>query len=101
MGGRLDCTNAIENPAATIITTIGLDHTEHLGDTIEKIAAEKAGIIKANTPCIIGTQNFETAHDVIEKKAQEVSAKYITPIMIRILKQTFLVRIKNPTWQTL
>ena len=48
MGGRLDCTNIIK-PYMGVITNIGMDHTQYLGDTLEKIAAEKAGIIKAGT----------------------------------------------------
>ncbi len=54
LGGRLDCTNVIEKPLATIITSISKDHTEVLGDNILQIASEKAGIIKKDVPCIIG-----------------------------------------------
>lgn len=53
MGGRLDSTNVIENPLCSVITNIGLDHTRELGDTVEKITAEKAGIIKRNCPTVI------------------------------------------------
>lgn len=60
LGGRLDCTNVIESPLATIITNISLDHTEFLGDTVMQIASEKAGIMKPKRPCIIGPQ---TLHD--------------------------------------
>ena len=77
LGGRLDCTNIIENPALTIINTIGMDHMDFLGNTIQDIAAEKAGIMKPNTPCIIGHQNFQDANPVFEAKAQEVGAKLI------------------------
>lgn len=56
MGGRLDCTNVIENPAATIITKISFDHMEFLGTTLPAIAGEKAGIMKAGVPCVIGPQ---------------------------------------------
>ena len=59
LGGRLDSTNIID-PELTIITNIGLDHTDLLGDTLEKIAAEKAGIIKMNRPIIIGKEQKET-----------------------------------------
>lgn len=52
MGGRLDTTNVLEHPCACIITSISLDHTKYLGDTLEKIAAEKAGIIKPGVPLI-------------------------------------------------
>ncbi len=56
LGGRLDCTNVIKSPIATIITPISYDHTEVLGSNIKQIAIEKAGIIKAGVPCIIGPQ---------------------------------------------
>jgi dihydrofolate synthase / folylpolyglutamate synthase len=56
MGGRLDCTNVVERPLATIISAIGLDHVEHLGNTREKIAAEKAGIMKRGVPCVVARQ---------------------------------------------
>jgi dihydrofolate synthase/folylpolyglutamate synthase len=62
LGGRLDCTNVIQNPLATIITPIGYDHTEWLGPDIKAIAGEKAGIIKAGVPCFISPQS----HDVID-----------------------------------
>jgi dihydrofolate synthase/folylpolyglutamate synthase len=57
MGGRLDCTNIIEKPLATIISAIGYDHMEHLGNTLCKIAGEKAGIMKKMVPCIIAAQS--------------------------------------------
>ncbi|MFO7844379.1 MAG: folylpolyglutamate synthase/dihydrofolate synthase family protein, partial [Bacteroidales bacterium] len=59
MGGRLDSTNIIQ-PELSVITNIGFDHTQFLGDTLEKIAKEKAGIIKENTPVIIGETQPET-----------------------------------------
>lgn len=59
MGGRLDSTNVI-TPLLSVITNIGLDHTQFLGDTLEKIAAEKAGIIKAGIPVVIGETQPET-----------------------------------------
>ena len=60
MGGRLDSTNVIV-PELSVITNIGLDHTQFLGDTLEKIAAEKAGIIKEGVPVVIGETQSETA----------------------------------------
>ena len=70
LGGRLDATNVIESPVVTVITEIGLDHTEYLGNTFEKIAAEKAGIIKKNCPVVYSANRQETSV-VIEKKALE------------------------------
>lgn len=75
MGGRLDCTNII-TPEIGIITNISLDHTQFLGDTPEKIAREKAGIIKRNIPIIIGETTPETK-PVFISKAQEVNAPII------------------------
>ncbi|HPD82525.1 MAG: folylpolyglutamate synthase/dihydrofolate synthase family protein [Alphaproteobacteria bacterium] len=59
MGGRLDATNVVPNPVCTIITTISKDHEKFLGDTLKKIAFEKAGIMKAGVPCVIGYQTPE------------------------------------------
>ncbi|WP_324753117.1 folylpolyglutamate synthase/dihydrofolate synthase family protein [Roseovarius sp. Pro17] len=68
LGGRLDATNVIARPALTIITPISIDHEQYLGDTLAKIAFEKAGIIKRGVPCVVGPQPDE-AMDVIEEVA--------------------------------
>ena len=72
LGGRLDCTNIIR-PDLCIITNISLDHVQFLGDTLEKIASEKAGIIKPGIPVVIGETTPET-RPVFQKKAEEVGA---------------------------
>jgi len=72
LGGRLDSTNIL-NPELTIITNIGFDHTNLLGNTLEKIAAEKAGIIKENTPIIIGRKQKET-NTIFQQIAKEKNA---------------------------
>lgn len=72
MGGRLDSTNVI-TPLLSVITNIGLDHTQFLGDTLAKIAAEKAGIIKEGVPVVIGQYQEETM-PVFEAKAKECHA---------------------------
>ena len=72
LGGRLDCTNIIR-PDLCIITNISLDHVQFLGDTLEKIAGEKAGIIKSGIPVVIGETTTET-RPVFQKKAEEVGA---------------------------
>ena len=69
LGGRLDSTNLI-TPELSVITNIGLDHVQFLGDTLEKIAGEKAGIIKEGIPVVIGETHPET-HQVFEDKAKE------------------------------
>ncbi len=67
LGGRLDCTNVIESPILTIITPISFDHMEHLGNSLTKIAIEKAGIIKTGVPCVIGPQNDEVYKTLFDK----------------------------------
>lgn len=73
LGGRLDATNVVARPRATAITTIAYDHTEHLGDTIEAIAGEKAGILKPGVPVVTGRLP-RAAGSVIEARAREVGA---------------------------
>ena len=68
LGGRLDSTNVL-TPLLSVITNIGIDHTEFLGDTLPQIAAEKAGIIKCNVPCVIGEVN-EDIYPVFEERAR-------------------------------
>ncbi|WP_420837130.1 bifunctional folylpolyglutamate synthase/dihydrofolate synthase [Alexandriicola marinus] len=73
LGGRLDATNVLDRPALTIITPVDLDHQSFLGDTIEQIAGEKAGIIKRGVPCVVAPQH-EAARDVIEARAERLGA---------------------------
>jgi dihydrofolate synthase / folylpolyglutamate synthase len=73
LGGRLDCTNVLDDPTLTIITPISFDHVEYLGTTLREIATEKAGIIKKNTPCVIGSQTQEI-YDILIEKCDEVGA---------------------------
>lgn len=77
LGGRLDATNVIEAPIATIITRISYDHREFLGDTLEAITAEKAGILKKNIPAIIAPQKEAVVLRVLEKKAAEIGAPFL------------------------
>ena len=73
LGGRLDATNVVTNVRASVITEIGFDHMEYLGDTLEKIAYEKAGIILEKTPVIFWNNNLKT-EEVIKKRAAQLSA---------------------------
>lgn len=84
LGGRLDATNVVEKPLVTAITSIGLDHTQYLGDTIEKIAAEKAGIIKEGIP-VVYDADIEAAARVIEHKA-EINASKVYPVCEKNVK---------------
>ncbi len=73
LGGRLDATNVVSDPALTIITPVSIDHQQFLGSTLAEIAGEKAGILKRGVPCIVGRQD-DDALDVIERKADRVGA---------------------------
>src|SRR3954471_22546199 len=73
LGGRLDATNVIDKPLASVITPVAVDHTEFLGDTLPLIAAENAGIIKSGMPVIVAAQHRE-ALDAIERQAARLKA---------------------------
>jgi dihydrofolate synthase/folylpolyglutamate synthase len=75
LGGRLDCTNIIK-PIVSVITNISFDHTQFLGDTLDQIAGEKAGIIKKGTPVVIGESHPQT-RPVFEARAKKVGAPII------------------------
>ena len=77
MGGRLDSTNIIEESLLSVITGIALDHTAFLGDTVEKIAAEKAGIIKGGCPVLLGGEG-DSIRDVVASRAKEMSSELST-----------------------
>ena len=74
LGGRLDATNSFETPCISIIAEIGLDHTEYLGETLEQIAEEKAGIVKKGIPLVYFAKNKIVA-DVMEKSAKKADSK--------------------------
>lgn len=92
LGGRLDCTNII-TPMLSVITNISLDHTDMLGDTLAKIAGEKAGIIKEGVPVVIGETTPETK-PVFEAKAREQHAP------ITFADETTLVEMKDGHYTT-
>ena len=75
LGGRLDATNII-TPILSVVTNIGMEHTEFLGDTIEKIASEKAGIIKKSIPVVIG-ESSEAYDAIFEARAAELNSRVI------------------------
>lgn len=88
LGGRFDATNVISRPLATVITPISIDHPEFLGKTIDKIAFEKAGIIKSGAPVIVAEQQSE-ALEVIERRALELR------VPRRVAERDFFVRAEN------
>ncbi len=73
LGGRLDATNVVERPLASIITPVSVDHTDFLGESLPQIAGEKAGIIKQGVPVFVSSQHRE-AMDVIERQAARLKA---------------------------
>jgi dihydrofolate synthase/folylpolyglutamate synthase len=77
LGGRLDATNVVDEPALTVITSISLDHDKYLGSELAQIAYEKSGILKQSVPCIVARQEQETLQ-VIEDRANELDAPLIT-----------------------
>lgn len=77
LGGRLDATNVIEQPALTIITPVSFDHPQFLGNSVGEIAGEKAGILKRGVTCVVGPQSDE-ALEVIEGQAERVGAPLLT-----------------------
>ncbi|MBQ8384131.1 MAG: bifunctional folylpolyglutamate synthase/dihydrofolate synthase [Spirochaetaceae bacterium] len=99
LGGRLDATNVIM-PKISVITPIELEHTEFLGNTIEKIAAEKAGIIKEGVPVVLGLQQ-EAAKLVLEARAKELQSPIISLEKVisasgRIVQGKMEVRLESP-----
>lgn len=77
LGGRLDATNVLSRPLVSVITTIGLDHTELLGHTLGEIAGEKAGIIKCGVPCVTGVAPDGEAWQVIARVCKERQSELI------------------------
>ncbi|RYH72572.1 bifunctional folylpolyglutamate synthase/dihydrofolate synthase [Flavobacteriaceae bacterium 144Ye] len=105
LGGRLDSTNII-TPLVSVITNIGLDHTQFLGDTLEKIAGEKAGIIKPNIPVVIGETQIETKSVFAETAKNNNSEIYfadqnITSILDSDLKGSYQQKNIKTVLQTL
>ncbi|MBZ6077499.1 bifunctional folylpolyglutamate synthase/dihydrofolate synthase [Microvirga puerhi] len=79
LGGRFDATNVIDAPAAAVVTSIGHDHAEYLGTTLEGIAREKAGIFKRGCPAVIAAQDYVAADETLREEAERVGA---SPIMV-------------------
>ncbi|MDZ5697374.1 folylpolyglutamate synthase/dihydrofolate synthase family protein [Chelativorans sp. M5D2P16] len=73
LGGRFDATNVIPRPAVSLIMPISLDHEAYLGDRVELIAAEKAGIIKRGVPVVVGQQEWDAARDVLIETAERLN----------------------------
>ena len=92
LGGRLDATNAVPDKELCVITSIGYDHMEYLGDTLDKIASEKAGIMRPNVPVIYSGKQEQTA-TIIEDYAARLGANTI-PVSYDAIKE---IKIRNKT----
>lgn len=79
LGGLLDCTNIIEKSCASVITSISLDHTAVLGDTIEKIARQKAGIIKQECPLVLAPGQRREVYALMYRTAMQFNSPFVTP----------------------
>ncbi|MGN1480386.1 bifunctional folylpolyglutamate synthase/dihydrofolate synthase [Porcipelethomonas sp.] len=79
IGGELDATNIINPPLTSVITSVSLDHVKLLGDTVEKIAVQKSGIIKKNSPVIVSYDNKESVIKIFAEKAADTQSKLIIP----------------------
>lgn len=77
LGGLLDCTNAVTTSVLTAIGSVDLDHTAILGDTVELIARQKAGIMKPRTPCVLNGKNQKTVRDIFKAKAEELTCELV------------------------
>ncbi|KAM5352686.1 hypothetical protein ACJ41O_005408 [Fusarium nematophilum] len=95
MGGATDATNAMKQKAVTIISKIGLDHQEYLGNTIENIARVKAGIMRRNIPCIVDHTNPPSVIRVLRQHAREVG----TDVILTWKAEPFLLTLSNEKWK--
>lgn len=84
LGGLLDCTNIIDKPCVSVITSVSLDHTAILGDTVEKIARHKAGIIKQNCPVVLAPAQDRETYAVVYRTAAQFNSKLVMPDMNRL-----------------
>lgn len=92
MGGRLDATNVITAPLACAITSISLDHTQYLGDTIEKITAEKCGIIKKDTPVVLYPIQEDKVFDIVKDFCKNSNSELIIPEIPKGEKNPFFYK---------
>jgi folylpolyglutamate synthase/dihydrofolate synthase len=102
LGGRLDATNAMAHKDLTVISKIGLDHQSFLGNTIEEIAREKAGIMRTDVPCVLDSTNDPAVIKVIEDYANEIGTQVVlsspdSPFMEELSKEDF----EPHQWQNL
>jgi folylpolyglutamate synthase/dihydrofolate synthase len=95
LGGRLDATNAMEHKAVTVISKIGLDHQSFLGNTIEEIAREKAGIMRPGVPCVLDKSNPASVRKVVEDYAREIG----TDVILSSTESSFLDELSEKDFE--
>jgi folylpolyglutamate synthase len=95
LGGRLDATNVLENKAVTVISKIGLDHQSFLGNTIEEIARQKAGIMRPGVPCVLDKSNPPAVHKVVEDYAKEIG----TDVILSSTESSFLDELSQEDFE--
>ena len=95
MGGATDATNVMKHKAVTVISKIGLDHQEYLGNTIENIAKVKAGIMKKGVPCIVDHTNLPSVIHVLREHARSIG----TDIILTWKGEPLLMSLDNSKWQ--
>ena len=88
LGGALDSTNVIPPPLVSVIGSVSFDHTAILGDTIEQIAAQKAGIIKRGSPAVLSYGNPQEVEEVMRRRAEECGSKLIIPAKAKPVRVT-------------
>lgn len=94
MGGQGDATNVFKKVLCSVITSVALDHTEFLGETIEEIARCKSGIIKRYCPVIVGTQPYEQVYNIMEQKAKDSFSRYIRVEKNKVLEDSAYAGLK-------
>lgn len=99
LGGRIDATNAMHHKAVTVISKIGMDHQSFLGNTIQEIAREKAGIMKPGVPCVLDKSNPLEVREVIERYAKEIGAPVILSSVESLIQDDELSILDLPQHQ--
>ena len=100
LGGRLDATNVVENVAVSVVTPVALDHQNYLGTTLQKIAAEKAGIFRTQVPAVMAPQK-RTAHKVLEEIARQKNTplwRYNKEWKVKVLRGKIIYQCNSSTW---
>ncbi len=95
LGGRLDATNVIKKPLVSAITSIGFDHTQYLGDTLDKIATEKCGIIKENVPVVLYPVQDDIVTKTVENVCFEKNSELIIPALPEIINNQLVYDSKS------